>query len=102
MDNYFPADKAQQLSLFQSQFESNGISTNGASHGTPASSNGAPAPTLASVAHATNGNKTKAEVMAQSVDGSIQGAEMCPSCHTVSLVRAEGCKTCLRCGYSEC
>lgn len=32
----------------------------------------------------------------------LMGADMCPSCHTISLVRAEGCKKCLTCGYSEC
>jgi ribonucleoside-diphosphate reductase alpha chain len=34
--------------------------------------------------------------------GVISGADMCPSCATVSLVRAEGCRKCLTCGYSEC
>jgi ribonucleotide reductase alpha subunit len=32
----------------------------------------------------------------------ISGADMCPSCGTISLVRAEGCRKCLTCGYSEC
>jgi hypothetical protein len=41
-------------------------------------------------------------VLEQAKNGSVQGAELCPSCHNVSLVRAEGCKTCLRCGFSEC
>ena len=36
------------------------------------------------------------------VDGMISGADMCPSCGTISLVRAEGCRKCLTCGYSEC
>src|SRR5690606_9544161 len=35
-------------------------------------------------------------------DGSFKGADMCPECRTYSLVRAEGCRTCLTCGYSEC
>ncbi|HLV36925.1 MAG TPA: hypothetical protein VKY59_17510, partial [Spirillospora sp.] len=35
-------------------------------------------------------------------DGSFKGADMCPECGTYSLVRAEGCRTCLTCGYSEC
>lgn len=29
-------------------------------------------------------------------------ADMCPSCGTISLIRAEGCRKCLTCGYSEC
>ena len=34
--------------------------------------------------------------------GPISGADMCPACGTVSLVRVEGCRKCLTCGYSEC
>ncbi|MFO7321562.1 MAG: adenosylcobalamin-dependent ribonucleoside-diphosphate reductase [Chloroflexota bacterium] len=34
--------------------------------------------------------------------GVISGADICPSCATVSLIRAEGCRKCLTCGYSEC
>ena len=30
------------------------------------------------------------------------GADMCPECGTISLIRAEGCRKCLTCGYSEC
>ncbi|MBK9125986.1 MAG: hypothetical protein IPM16_23055 [Chloroflexi bacterium] len=32
----------------------------------------------------------------------LMGADMCPSCHTISLIRTEGCRKCLTCGYSEC
>lgn len=32
----------------------------------------------------------------------ISGADMCPECGTVSLVKAEGCEKCLTCGYSRC
>ena len=35
-------------------------------------------------------------------DGSYSGADMCPQCQTYSLIRAEGCRKCLTCGYSEC
>jgi len=35
-------------------------------------------------------------------NGSISGADMCPQCGTISLIRAEGCRKCLTCGYSEC
>ena len=34
--------------------------------------------------------------------GTMSGADMCPACGTISLLRAEGCKKCLTCGYSEC
>lgn len=32
----------------------------------------------------------------------LMGADMCPSCRTISLIRTEGCRKCLTCGYSEC
>ncbi len=34
--------------------------------------------------------------------GVISGADICPSCATISLIRVEGCRKCLTCGYSEC
>jgi len=34
--------------------------------------------------------------------GMMSGADLCPSCGTISLIRAEGCRKCLTCGYSEC
>lgn len=46
------------------------------------------------------------EVQAQQsnvvMNGSLSGADMCPECGTISLIRAEGCRKCLTCGYSEC
>ena len=33
---------------------------------------------------------------------SLSGADMCPECGTISLIRTEGCRKCLTCGYSEC
>jgi len=35
-------------------------------------------------------------------NGSLSGADMCPECGTITLIRAEGCRKCLTCGYSEC
>ncbi|MDE2853137.1 MAG: adenosylcobalamin-dependent ribonucleoside-diphosphate reductase [Chloroflexota bacterium] len=32
----------------------------------------------------------------------ISGADMCPACGTITLIRAENCRKCLSCGYSEC
>jgi len=32
----------------------------------------------------------------------LNGADICPSCGTFSLIRAENCRKCLTCGYSEC
>jgi len=34
--------------------------------------------------------------------GYVSGADMCPECGTITLIRAEGCRKCLTCGYSEC
>lgn len=35
-------------------------------------------------------------------NGAISGADMCPECGTIALIRAENCRKCLICGYSEC
>jgi ribonucleoside-diphosphate reductase alpha chain len=93
MDNYFPEDKAQQLSLFQGQFDA-----------PPSPKTIAPASIPSAPVNGRHGGHglSKAEALQQAVTDNIQGAELCPSCHNVSLVRAEGCKTCLRCGFSEC
>ncbi len=32
----------------------------------------------------------------------LPGADLCPECGMVTLVRSEGCKKCETCGYSEC
>ena len=32
----------------------------------------------------------------------IRGADMCPACGTITLIRAENCRKCLTCGFSEC
>ena len=32
----------------------------------------------------------------------ISGADLCPECNNITLVRAEGCRKCVFCGYSEC
>ncbi|MBZ0298011.1 MAG: ribonucleoside-diphosphate reductase, partial [Anaerolineae bacterium] len=34
--------------------------------------------------------------------GFKSGADMCPECGTISLIRIEGCRKCEACGYSEC
>ncbi|MBE2271145.1 MAG: hypothetical protein IAE80_23125 [Anaerolinea sp.] len=75
LEQYFPEDKAQQLGLFGGVYD---------------------APSLPDVAVETF------EPEATAPNGAISGADMCPSCGTISLVRAEGCRKCLTCGYSEC
>jgi ribonucleoside-diphosphate reductase alpha chain len=37
-----------------------------------------------------------------SSSGYASGADVCPSCGTVSLLRVDGCRKCSTCGYSEC
>lgn len=81
LSHYFPEDKAQQLTLFAQTFDTGGNGGNG--NGLPGGSAALPAP-------------------AQADPQAINGAELCPSCGTVSLIRAEGCRKCLTCGYSEC
>jgi len=38
----------------------------------------------------------------ESENKAISGADMCPECGTISLIRAESCRRCLTCGFSEC
>ena len=81
MDQYFPEEKTQQLDLFNGVFESSGtVPTNFPHEEEP----------------------PEAYANGTSPYGAISGADMCPSCGTISLVRAEGCRKCLTCGYSEC
>ncbi len=107
MEQYFPEDQAQQLSFIEEA-------------GVPLPTvEPAPVPvTPATNGHAANGHSNgngnghshdhDQETLAASngkmlsVKGYSRGAEMCPSCGTVSLIRAEGCKKCSSCGYSEC
>ena len=51
------------------------------------------------------GGKTSSSVDADggtTINSAISGADMCPSCGTITLIRAENCRKCLTCGYSEC
>jgi ribonucleoside-diphosphate reductase alpha chain len=43
-----------------------------------------------------------AEPAPKVVSGPISGADICPECGTVSLIREEGCRRCLVCSYTEC
>ncbi|MEM9954425.1 MAG: adenosylcobalamin-dependent ribonucleoside-diphosphate reductase [Chloroflexota bacterium] len=46
--------------------------------------------------------ETLPETTKDNGNGFQSGADMCPECGTISLIRAEGCRKCLTCGYSEC
>ncbi|GAB4521569.1 MAG: hypothetical protein OHK0046_33120 [Anaerolineae bacterium] len=87
-DHYFPREDAQQLGL-------------------PMADLPAALPSQVSVSlkvQDQDGYGQDAQVHEVHVheNGIISGADMCPSCGTISLVRAEGCRKCLSCGYSEC
>ncbi len=75
-EHYFPQDHAQQLNL----------------------------PMMNSIPQ----EETPAEPVApepaatDKLSDAMNGADLCPSCGTISLIRAEGCRKCLTCGYSEC
>lgn len=76
-DNYFPQNNVKQLGLPM---------TNGGDYD-----------------HVEAAPEDKADVHTNGhVFGVIAGADLCPSCGTVSLLRVEGCLSCNSCGYSEC
>ncbi|MDX1996011.1 MAG: LAGLIDADG family homing endonuclease [bacterium] len=88
-DNYFPKHEPMQLGL-----PMNGL-MNGASNG---AAKALPAQTITEIVEEP-GDDTHDHFVQETI---ISGADMCPSCGTISLVRAEGCRKCLTCGYSEC
>ncbi|MFN8527599.1 MAG: hypothetical protein U0670_03195 [Anaerolineae bacterium] len=92
LDQYFPQQRIEQMSLFAAQFD---IPVE--SFTTPVSQPSLPTgfDTEHDHTHEHNGNGA-------SMSGYMRGAEICPSCGTVSLLRIEGCKKCSTCGYSEC
>lgn len=47
-------------------------------------------------------NHPPEQAAVHTVNGSLSGADICPECGTTTLIRAEGCRKCLSCGYSEC
>jgi ribonucleoside-diphosphate reductase alpha chain len=81
LEQYFSEEKVQQLDLFNAPALPVSV---------PVETSAPPAPV------ASNGNGH------HNPNGAISGATLCPSCGTISLVRAEGCRKCLSCGYSEC
>lgn len=87
LDQFFPQEKAQQLNLFVQQelIASTDVSNDADEYVNGSSLNG----------NNSNGN-------GHSHGGYMVGADICPSCGTISLLHVEGCKKCLTCGYSEC
>lgn len=109
LDEFFPEEKAQQLSMFGG-YESAPLpyapDPAPAAPPAPKPAPAAPAPNVTLNGHSAglngsaNGKASNGHSMP--VPGVIRGAEMCPSCQTVSLVRVDACRKCLSCGYSEC
>ena len=50
----------------------------------------------------SNANAQASASPSEPHSSAISGADICPECGTISLIRAEGCRKCLTCGYSEC
>jgi ribonucleoside-diphosphate reductase alpha chain len=79
MEQYFPQEKIEQLNLF-----------------------GQADPVEVTSPPETSAPLTNGSGHTLTTNGFISGAELCPSCRTVSLMRVEGCRKCSTCGYSEC
>jgi ribonucleoside-diphosphate reductase alpha chain len=75
IDHYYPKDEEQQLTMFNGGASDEEGDEEGESH---------------------------QHVNGTAPTGVIRGADICPSCKTVSLIRVEGCRKCLVCGYSDC
>jgi len=78
-EHYLSQQQPQQLGLGLSLENGNGSSTAKAAHADD---------------HASSSNGAHS--------GYITGADLCPSCGTVSLVKIEGCEKCMTCDYSRC
>lgn len=81
-ETYFPKNQPQQLKLFGDNNGSASIPT-------------AKIEVVNPVNSSPNGS-------ALASNGALSTADVCPSCANITLIRAEGCRKCLTCGYSEC
>lgn len=77
-ENYFPKDELQQLGLPIPEITVHHVKSTADHDMSQGNGNG-------------NGHH-----------GVLNGADVCPSCANITLIRAEGCRKCLTCGYSEC
>ncbi len=85
---YFQSPEPQQL----------GLPMAGVDNPRPA----APKTTLETVSNGHTNGGANIGISTSEVIGFSSGADMCPECGTISLVRVEGCRKCTTCGYSEC
>jgi ribonucleoside-diphosphate reductase alpha chain len=90
MKQYLSEEKAQQMTLF------NGGNGNSSAHDEVASDE------IAVQAAHDHDHDHEHDYANDSSNGYLTNADMCPSCGTISLIRVEGCRKCLTCGYSEC
>jgi ribonucleoside-diphosphate reductase alpha chain len=44
----------------------------------------------------------QSQSVSETAQAVLPSAEMCPQCHSLTLIRKEGCKTCSSCGHSDC
>ncbi len=90
-DQYFKSEEPQQLGL---PMDATSISYDGGSSAksAPATPVSAPPVSATSASNGSNGHHP----------GVLSGADVCPSCANITLMRVEGCRKCLACGYSEC
>jgi ribonucleoside-diphosphate reductase alpha chain len=87
-ENFFPVDAPQQLGLPIGPQMMLPM---------PAAAPSQPAPVVESPAvpaHQSNGNGP--------ARATLSGADLCPSCANITLLRIEGCRKCETCGYTEC
>jgi ribonucleoside-diphosphate reductase alpha chain len=96
-DHYFKSEAPQQLGLPMNGDHDQSEKSNPA---TPV----AVQPSLPlSMNSATNSSNGTAAVNGKGHHpGVLSGADVCPSCANITLIRTEGCRKCLTCGYSEC
>ncbi|MFQ3672158.1 MAG: adenosylcobalamin-dependent ribonucleoside-diphosphate reductase, partial [Aggregatilineales bacterium] len=60
------------------------------------------APTQSRQTNGGYGSGANVTLSPKEVVGFKSGADMCPECGTISLIRAEGCRRCTTCDYTEC
>ncbi|MDL1900074.1 adenosylcobalamin-dependent ribonucleoside-diphosphate reductase [Anaerolineae bacterium CFX9] len=103
LDQYFSEEKAQQLNLF-TPAEVMPVDTPPAAESAPSANDHAQNGTAAlnGNGHAPRNGHAEPGADGSPVTGYMTGADMCPSCATISLIRVDGCRKCLTCGYSEC
>jgi ribonucleoside-diphosphate reductase alpha chain len=97
---YFKSETPQQLGLPMD----NSHSHDDHDHSTPATPVAVQPALALGYSNGTNGSNGSAAPSNGNGfhAGVLSGADVCPSCANITLIRTEGCRKCLTCGYSEC